>query len=148
MIDTLFVCKCHDLEHQFIVSQFDDDEEEIYVSVRLNAYGNVFQRLWRAIKYVFNGVYEEYYLSNNLKSIGIYKDGIKYSYWKEYYENNIIKSKVIFDDYGNGEYESYLKSGEVSSTGFYKNYLKDGKWITYYPSGNVEWILFYLSDMR
>jgi len=46
---------CGSVEHQFVVSQFeDDDDEEVYVSVRLNAYGNVFQRLWRALKYVFN----------------------------------------------------------------------------------------------
>ena len=66
---TLFVCRCHDLEHQFIVSQFDD-EEEIYVSVRLNAYGNVFQRLWRAIKYVFNvgeAEYDEVILDKELQ---------------------------------------------------------------------------------
>ena len=69
MIDTLFVCTCHDLEHQFIVSQFDD-EEEIYISVRLNAYGNVFQRLWRAIKYVFNvgkAEYDEVILDKELQ---------------------------------------------------------------------------------
>ena len=53
MYHDLFVCKCSSVEHQFVVSQFDD-EEEVYVSVRLNAYGNVFQRLWRALKYVFN----------------------------------------------------------------------------------------------
>jgi len=97
-------------------------------------------------KYSFNGVYEEYYVNNNLKTRGIYKDGIKYSYWKEYYENNLLKSEVIFDENGNGEYNSYLNSGEISSTGFYRNYLKEGKWITYYPSGSVEWILFYLND--
>ena len=49
----LFVCKCGSVEHQFVVSQFDD-EEEVYVSVRLNVCGNVFQRLWRALKYVLN----------------------------------------------------------------------------------------------
>ena len=53
MYHNLFVCKCNSVEHQFVVSQFDD-EEEVYISVRLNAYGNVFQRLWRALKYVFN----------------------------------------------------------------------------------------------
>ena len=55
MYHDLFVCKCSSVEHQFVVSQDDDDDdEEVYVSVRLNAYGNVFQRLWRALKYVFN----------------------------------------------------------------------------------------------
>jgi len=53
MYHNLFVCKCNSVEHQFVVSQFDD-EEEVYISVRLNAYGNVFKRLWRALKYVLN----------------------------------------------------------------------------------------------
>ena len=97
-------------------------------------------------KYLFDGVYEEYFIDNNLKTRGIYKDGIKYSYWKEYYKNYAIKSEVLFDEDGDGEYYSYLKSGEVSSTGFYRNYLKDGKWTTYYPNGSVEWILFYQND--
>jgi hypothetical protein len=55
MYHDLFVCKCSSVEHQFIVSQFDDEyDEEVYVSVRLNAYSNVFLRVWRAVKYVFN----------------------------------------------------------------------------------------------
>jgi hypothetical protein len=53
MYHDLFVCECGNVEHQFVVSQFND-EGDIYVSVRLNAYGNVFERLWRALKYVFN----------------------------------------------------------------------------------------------
>ena len=97
-------------------------------------------------KYLYDGIYEEYYLDNNLKSIGIYKNGIKYGYWKEFYKDNILKSTVDFDEYGNGNYESYLNTGEISSIGTYKDYLKDGKWVTYYPNGNVEWILFYLND--
>ena len=47
----VFICDCHASEHQFIVDR-DDDEPEVYVSIRLNSYGNVFHRLWRAIKYV------------------------------------------------------------------------------------------------
>jgi|TARA_Y100000310_G_C20646300_1_gene796790 hypothetical protein len=53
MTNTLFVCNCGSLEHQFVVTQLDD-EEEIYIDVRLSTYGNVFKRLLRAIKYVFN----------------------------------------------------------------------------------------------
>ena len=47
----VFICDCHSSEHQFIVDRYDD-EPEVYVSIRLNSYGNVFYRLWRAIKYV------------------------------------------------------------------------------------------------
>ena len=47
----VFICDCYTSAHQFIVDR-DDDEHEVYVSIRLNSYGNVFHRLWRAIKYV------------------------------------------------------------------------------------------------
>ena len=96
--------------------------------------------------YTFDGAYDEYYINNNIKSTGIYKNGIKFSYWKEYYEDETLKSQIVFDDVGSGKYESYLKSGEISSVGSYKNYLRDGKWITYYSDGGVEWILFFLND--
>ena len=50
----IFICDCHSIEHQFVVEYFndDDDDHEVYVSIRLNSFGNVFQRLWRALKYV------------------------------------------------------------------------------------------------
>lgn len=49
----VFICDCHTITHQVVVESYnDDDEPEVYVSVRLNSYGNVFQRLWRALKYV------------------------------------------------------------------------------------------------
>ena len=47
----VFICDCYTSAHQFIVDR-DDDEPEVYVSIRLNSYGNVFHRLLRAIKYV------------------------------------------------------------------------------------------------
>ena len=59
MTNTLFVCNCGTLEHQFVVTKLDG-EEEIFIDVRLNTYGNVFQRLFRAIKYVFNVGEAEY----------------------------------------------------------------------------------------
>jgi len=48
----VFICDCHTITHQVVVESYNDDEPEVYVSVRLNSYGNVFQRLWRALKYV------------------------------------------------------------------------------------------------
>ena len=55
----IFICDCHTPEHQFIVEYFDD-EPEVYVSVRLNNCGNMFQRVWRAIKYVLKVNEAEY----------------------------------------------------------------------------------------
>lgn len=48
----VFICNCHTPEHQFIIEYFDDESEEVYVHIRLNTYGNVFQRVWRAAKYL------------------------------------------------------------------------------------------------
>lgn len=58
----LFVCSCGDLEHQMVVSYFDD-EPELYVSTHLCKYGFL-TRLWIAIRYVFGkqsiyGAFEE-----------------------------------------------------------------------------------------
>ena len=47
----VFICDCNAPEHQFIIDRFED-EHEVYISIRLNSYGNVFHRLWQAIKYV------------------------------------------------------------------------------------------------
>lgn len=52
----VFICDCHATEHQFVIDYYDDDDDDndlgVYVSIRLNSFGNVFQRLWRALKYV------------------------------------------------------------------------------------------------
>ena len=47
----LFVCMCEDVQHQFVVSTFDD-EPEIFVSVKLTR-GNLWERLRNAFKYIF-----------------------------------------------------------------------------------------------
>ena len=52
MEQKVFICDCHSIEHQFVVEYFNDDDHEVYVGIRLNTFGNVFQRLWRALKYV------------------------------------------------------------------------------------------------
>lgn len=42
----LFLCQCHDVSHQLVLSTFDDDDEKnVYCSFHLDNYG-----LWRRIK--------------------------------------------------------------------------------------------------
>lgn len=55
MVTDIFICDCHSPEHQFTVSMDTKDltEPYIYVSIRKNSFGNVFQRTWRALKYIF-----------------------------------------------------------------------------------------------
>ena len=52
-IQELFVCRCHDIHHQFIIRTVDFDKHpEIYVSVFLYRY-DFFKRLVNGIKYIF-----------------------------------------------------------------------------------------------
>lgn len=45
-------CACHSPEHTLLFT-FAPEEKEIYTSVFLNQYRNIFKRIWIAIKYVF-----------------------------------------------------------------------------------------------
>ncbi len=50
----LFICACHNTEHQLIMSYFDDEPRgEVYCSVYLKPETNIFKRLKNAIKYIF-----------------------------------------------------------------------------------------------
>lgn len=53
-----FDCSCHSDEHVITFRYFEDDIEghktkELYLSVFLNQYRNIFKRIWVAIKYIF-----------------------------------------------------------------------------------------------
>jgi hypothetical protein len=52
MITEFFECACHSDEHTLKFS-YDPDSVEIYSSVFLHQYRNIFKRLWVALKYVF-----------------------------------------------------------------------------------------------
>lgn len=59
--DAVFLCECSSFEHQFVVMYEIPDEDQdkypvdphIYFGVRMNSFGTWYQRVWRAIKYVF-----------------------------------------------------------------------------------------------
>lgn len=52
-IEELFICRCHDVQHQFIISTVDFDEHpEVYLSVFLYPAG-FFKRILYAVKYIF-----------------------------------------------------------------------------------------------
>lgn len=48
----IFICKCHNIEHQLVFSYFKD-EPELYVTVHLNPEYSFWKRLKLAIKYIF-----------------------------------------------------------------------------------------------
>ena len=48
--DELFICKCHNIEHQLIFSYYEDD---VFMSVHLLPERNIWKRFWIGIKYIF-----------------------------------------------------------------------------------------------
>jgi len=80
----LFICACYSLEHQMILSYFDD-EPDVYMSVHLCRLP-FFKRLWAAICYVFGkrsafGAFEEIVLrEEDVKRLNdVLSQRIKYS---------------------------------------------------------------------
>lgn len=68
-INELFICQCHNTEHQLIFS-YDKDWEEVFVSVHLIPESNIFKRIWIEIKYIFNyrsryGHFDEFILKKS-----------------------------------------------------------------------------------
>ena len=62
----LFVCACGDVEHQFVISKFED-EPEFFVEVHLSD-SRFFRRLLIGLKYIFGkkskyGAFEEIILN-------------------------------------------------------------------------------------
>ena len=53
-VNELFICQCHNTEHQLIFSYFPEDEDkDVYVSVHLIPECRLWKRIWRAIRYIF-----------------------------------------------------------------------------------------------
>lgn len=51
-VNELFICQCHNTEHQLIFSYLPD-EKIVYMNVHLITEHNIFKRIWYAIKYIF-----------------------------------------------------------------------------------------------
>ena len=48
----LFICECTSIEHQIVMSYFED-EKEVYCNVHLKPERNVLKRIIHAVKYIF-----------------------------------------------------------------------------------------------
>ena len=48
----LFICECNSIEHQNVMSYFED-EKEVYCNVHLQPERNVLKRIIHAVKYIF-----------------------------------------------------------------------------------------------
>lgn len=51
-VNELFICECHNVEHQLVFSYFPEDNE-VYMAVHLIPEYNIWKRIWIAIKYIF-----------------------------------------------------------------------------------------------
>lgn len=49
----LLICMCESVDHQAVLSYFDDDDDCLYLSVHLHNGRSVWQRIKYAFKYVF-----------------------------------------------------------------------------------------------
>lgn len=47
-----FECQCYSIDHTFRID-YDSETQECYINIQLTRYGNIFQRVWRAIRYIF-----------------------------------------------------------------------------------------------
>lgn len=53
-VNELFICQCHNTEHQLIFSYFPEDEDkDVYVSVHLTPEYRLWKRIWMALRYIF-----------------------------------------------------------------------------------------------
>ena len=54
MEEHYFECACHSPEHRLVFSiDAEDKHKEVYASMFINQYHNIFMRTWIAIKYIF-----------------------------------------------------------------------------------------------
>ena len=89
---TLLTCSCSSLAHTLVVSEIDDDDNDLYIEVHL-AYKGFWWRVWNAIRYIFKcqrnyGDFDEVILSDESK--------VKLM---ELLANNLIKGQEIKDKY-------------------------------------------------
>ena len=69
------------------------------------------------------------YPNGNVMYDGYFKDDHPVGEFKRYYENNTLKSILIYSNDGSEAYaEIYHPNGSISSKGKYVNQLKEGKW--------------------
>lgn len=71
----------------------------------------------------------KYYPNGNVMYDGIFKDDKPTGEFKRYYEDNVLKSMLVFSNNGTeADAAHYYPNGMVASRGRYKNQLKEGKW--------------------
>lgn len=101
-VNELFICSCGDVEHQLVMSYFnEDDYPEVYTAVHLNPERSFWKRLVAAVRYIFGhrckyGDFDEFiFKPNDYKRLQKVVDYLKDAYEKEEERN---KQKTVKED--------------------------------------------------
>ncbi|WP_443946633.1 toxin-antitoxin system YwqK family antitoxin [Pedobacter sp. AW1-32] len=88
---------------------------------------------------LLNGLYNEYFLTKNLKEQGNFKMGLKDGLWSNWFENGHL-SKVVHFKKGilQGAFEKYSDSGYVMEKGRYINGQLSGKITRYFAKDSIQ----------
>ncbi|MEW6470064.1 MAG: hypothetical protein AB1458_14145 [Bacteroidota bacterium] len=100
------------------------------------------QELWKEGVYVKgtreNGIFEDYYPKNILKSVTTYKNGKKNGSFKEYYETGEYVITEVKNDDGTVDKVENFVGQKIKRSGTYKDDKLDGKIVYYKMDGTIE----------
>jgi antitoxin component YwqK of YwqJK toxin-antitoxin module len=84
-------------------------------------------------------VHKECYAEDQKVEEGKFSDSKKTGFWKEYFCNNNVKSKIYYDNNkANGYAVIYHENGKIKEEGTWKNNRWTGTYKLYYPNGQVQ----------
>ncbi len=88
---------------------------------------------------LYQGVWENYYLSGKLKSKGSYLDGKKYNKWEYFYQNGQLEQLGFYDKNGKytGEWKWYYDNGQLLREEEFRRGLEDGYLKEFDREGNL-----------
>jgi antitoxin component YwqK of YwqJK toxin-antitoxin module len=82
---------------------------------------------------------KECYAEDQKVEEGKFADSKKTGFWKEYFCNNSVKSKIYYDNNRpNGYAVIYHENGKIKEEGVWKNNRWTGTYKLYYPNGQVQ----------
>ncbi|WP_345954245.1 hypothetical protein [Mucilaginibacter sp. PAMB04168] len=87
---------------------------------------------------LLHGIYQEFYISKNLKTQGYFKKGLKDGVWKSWNENGtLIETETWQQGSKNGEFTTYDALGRQKQQGNYKDGFREGKVRSYQGPDSV-----------
>ena len=82
----------------------------------------------------------KFYHSNQLAEAGKFNRGLKTGYWKKWYEDGTLQSKVYWDEgQMDGSFYVYGLKGNLIEEGSFKNNKKHGRWINYVNKDTIRY---------